>query len=470
MTREMSRRAFLGTSAFASTLLAQCSWNPCPAPVPAPPLPACRGDHEFHNWAETISCTPRSYCQPTRIEEIVGLVNKAADAGQKVRTVGAGHSWSPLVLTNDVLVNLDRMQAVLHVDKDARRATVQAGVRLKNLIPALRSHGLGLANLGSITEQSIAGATTTGTHGTGLPFGILATQIVGMKIVTGTGDVVTLDEHDPRLPAARVSLGALGIVAEVTLQCVDDYKLEVSYYWCTFDEIVGNLDTLLRENDRVRLWWLVWSLGCRQDMIVTTMNKPGTPRGFLGKYPEVGRHINGALPMETKGLVRKRARKGASPCFRFQPTNVDYDAALTVPLLRVLHRECEYALGVEKTAEALHACKAFFEERDMKLLMPVEVRFVKADDALLSPARHRDSGYIGVSVREGEAPLEVFTRFEPLMRVRGGRPHWGKLFNLTGSQVKELYPDSYETFRTFRDGMDPKRRFANDQIRQLFGE
>jgi FAD/FMN-containing dehydrogenase len=470
MAGKMSRRAFLGTSVLGSTLLTRCSWNPCPTTVPTPPLPACRGDYEFQNWAETISCKPASYCQPPTLEELIDLVNKAANAGHKVRTVGAGHSWSPLVLTNDVLVNLDRMDAVLNVDKPARRVTVQAGVRLKNLIPALRTQGLGLANLGSITEQSIAGATTTGTHGTGLPFGILATQIVGMKIVTGTGSVVTLGEKDPDLLAAQVSLGALGIVAEVTLQCVDDGQLDVSYYWCKFDDIVDHLDTLVHENQRVRLWWLVWSLGCREDVIVTTMNKPGAQRGFLDKYPEVERHLDAALAMETKALLKQRARKSEPSCFRFKSKKpIDYDKALTVPLLRVLHRECEYALELDKTAEALHACKAFFEERDVKLLMPVEVRFVKGDDALLSPAHKRDSGYIGVSVREDEHPLEVFTRFEPMMRVRGGRPHWGKVFNLTASQVKDLYPTSYDGFLKVRNTMDPKRLFANDQIGQLFG-
>jgi L-gulonolactone oxidase len=466
MTRPLSRRAFLGTSA-AATFLTRCSLNPCPVVAPAAPL-AGRGDYRFQNWAETISCRPSSYAQPGSTSELQDLVKRAAAAGKKVRVVGAGHSWSPLVLTSDVLVNLDRMQSVVQVDPATKRVTAQAGIRLKNLIPALRRQGLGLANLGSVTEQSIAGATATATHGTGLSFGSLSTQIVGMKMVSGPGEVVSIEGGD-RLAAARVSLGALGIAAEVTLQCVDDYKLEYAAYWCQFDEVVEQLPTLIQENERVRLWWLVWDLGCGQNVIVTTMNPPGAPRGLLGRLPERRRDTKPPLAMETKPILKKRPRPGDPACSRFDSRIDGYDAVLTVPLLKVPHRECEYAVPLGRAAEALRACRAFFDERDVRLLMPVEVRFVRRDDTLLGPARDRDVCYIGVSVREGEYPTEVFMRLEPLLRSLEGRPHWGKFFNLTSREARELYPGSYERFSEIRREMDPGGVFANDQIRQLFG-
>lgn len=467
MARPVTRRAFLGTSAAAASLLTRCSLNPCPVVAPSPPLARCRGGHRFRNWAENISCRPSSYGQPGTVEELVDIVKAAGSAGKKVRPVGAGHSWAPLVLTNDVLVNLDRMQGVIGVDTQARTATVQAGIRLKNLIPALRGHGLGMQNLGSIGEQSIAGAVATATHGTGLSFGSLSTQVVAMKLVSGSGELVSIDAGE-RLRAARVSLGALGIVTELTLQCEADRQLEYSAYWCAFDEIVDHIETLVQENDRVRLWWLVWSLGCRQHVIVTTMNRPNQPPGFLGRFQERHKGGKAPLPMETQQLLKKAPRPRDPSGFRFQ-THVDaYDRAMSVPLLRVLHRECEYAVPLGRMVDALRSCQAFFDERDVHLLMPVEIRFVRQDDSLLSPALGRDVCYVGLSVREQEYPTEVFARFEHLMRSLGGRPHWGKFFNLTASQAQELYPDTYERFREIRRELDPTGVFANDQIQQLF--
>jgi FAD/FMN-containing dehydrogenase len=465
MNRRINRREFFGTAAVASTVLARCSSNPCPAGPIQPPLAGCRGGYRFQNWAQTVSCRPSSYCQPRSVEEVVDVVKRAA-AGKTVRTVGAGHSWSPFVLTNDVLVNLDNMQSVISVDQATKRATVQAGIRLKNLIPALRRVGLGMANLGSVTEQSIAGAVSTGTHGTGLSFGNLATQVVGMKVVTGTGEVRTIDGGD-ELRAARISLGAFAIVVEMTLQCVSDYKLEYSAYWCKFDDVVDDIETLLRENERVRLWWLVWELGCRQDVIVTTMNSPGASKGFLGRFAKLAKNDTSSLPSDTKKLLKKRPK--GTECSLFQSYVDDYNRVLNVPLLPVLHRECEYAIPLEKTADALRASYKLFDDRDAGMLMPVEVRFVRRDDSLLSGALGRDVCYIGASVRAEENPTELFMGFEPLMKSFDGRPHWGKYFTLTPSQAKDMFPDTYPRFCEIRNELDPRGVFATGPIRQLFG-
>jgi len=175
-------------------------------------MTTCTSNHVFHNWAQTISCKPAQYCRPKTESEVQQFVQQAVIDGKHVRTVGAGHSWAPLVLTEDSLINLDHLNQV-NTDIPNRLARAQAGIRLKDLTPRLATDKLALANLGSIREQSIAGAISTGTHGTGLGLGILATQIVGMRLVTGTGDVISITTADQDLlRAARVSLGALGIV------------------------------------------------------------------------------------------------------------------------------------------------------------------------------------------------------------------------------------------------------------------
>ena len=473
MSRRMSRRAFLNAGATASTVLAACSHLPT-VPDPRKPSPTldCHDGETFHNWARTITCRPGRFCQPETQEEVAEIVKGALESGKRVRTVGGGHSWSPLVLTKDVLVNLDRMQEVT-INPELRTATMQAGIRLKDLTPRLAQHGLGMANLGSIREQSIAGATATGTHGTGLGIGNLSTQIVGMKLVTGTGELLSITESDgDLLHAARVSLGALGIITEVTIQCVCDYALEYTAYWCKFDDILAKLDALIHENARVRLWWLVPPLGAKDHVILTTMNPPAAATGPKDDC----RNPSGAspvgtgspLPMDTEGLLKKSLPQtdASVGCPRLLHFTGNYVQVLTVPLLPVLHRECEYAVPAENAADALRAFKRGIEEGDLSLKLPVEVRFVAKDQSLLSPARGKDVCYIGVSTQDNAT--EAFERFEPIMKRLGGRPHWGKCFTLTRKDVEEMYPDSYETFRKIRRQLDPKGVFANELLQRLF--
>src|SRR5262249_22638627 len=254
---------------------------------------ACTSNHVFHNWAQTITCKPDQFCQPASEAEVQQLVQQAIKDKKRVRTVGAGHSWAPLVLTEDILVNLDQLNLVAS-DSTSQRSQAQAGIRLKDLTPQLAEAGLGLANLGSIREQSIAGAISTATHGTGLPFGILATQIVSMRLVTGTGDILAIKETDTDLlRAARVNLGALGIITEITLPCVKDYDLEYTAYACGFEEALAKLEDLNKNNTRVRLWWLVPAIGAKDRVIVTTMNPPGTGSAPAGAAP---------LPMDVATL------------------------------------------------------------------------------------------------------------------------------------------------------------------------
>lgn len=460
----MNRRTFLGASLAAPAALCRCSLH-C-EPVVAPnPIGGCVGGHHFENWAETISCRPSSYCQPESVDQLSQIVKSAAAAGKKVRTVGAGHSWAPLVLTSDILVNLDRMQSVLSVDPATKRVTVQAGIRLRTLLDRLDETTPRLApkNLGSITEQSVAGATATGTHGTGITLQNLSAMIVGAKVVVGNGDVVEIDD-EARLRAIRVSLGALGILSEVTLQLVDHYDLTSTAYWAAFDDVVDNLDDLVKRNTRLRLWWIVWKLGCREQVIVTTMNPEGSWVPEAGALP--GKVRKETLPAQSKDLLKRRVTTSVK-FQKFNETRQSYRQAFHVPLLKVTHRECEYAIPAEKAAEALRACKKFFDEGDVSLKMPVEVRWVAKDDSLLSPARGQDVCYIGISTEDNA--LEVFQRFEPMMRQLGGRPHWGKFYALNRWQTRDLYSDSFDEFVALKNKLDPKGVFANELIERLFG-
>jgi len=423
-------------------------------------MQGCTANHVFHNWAETITCKPANFCQPSTELEVQNVVKEALATGKRVRTVGGGHSWAPLVLTRDILVNLDRLSRVIATDPATLKAQVQTGIRLKDLTPQLAQAKLGMANLGSIREQSIAGATATGTHGTGLGIGNLSTQIVGLRVVTGTGDFRMIGHDEPDLlNAARVHLGALGIVTEVTIQCVNDYELEYTAYVCNFDDALKRIDDFNAKNTRVRLWWLVPPIGSKKTVIITTMNPPGTGGAPPG---------DSVLPQDLSGLFAQFGQflNPTGGCTQFLRFKGHYDQILTVPLLPVLHRECEYAIPVAKTVEALQSLKRVIDEGDLSLTLPIEVRFVKADETLLSPANGQDVCYIGAATQPNAN--EVFERFEPILKALGGRPHWGKCFSLTRGEAEAMYPNTYDKFRAVRKEFDPHGVFTNDFISRYF--
>jgi len=425
-------------------------------------------NYTYENWAHTLQFKPERFIEPDTEAKVAEVVKDALSRGGRVRTRGGGHSWSHFVVTDDTLVQLDKLNKGLIADVLQQRYTVQAGIRLKDLIKNLAVDGLAFRNLGSITEQSIAGAMSTGTHGTGLRLGNIPTSIVGMNLVTGTGDILTIKETDTDLlDAARVSMGALGIVTQITLQCVPMYNLEHTTYLCKFDDVIDKIDILNQENERFLIWWLVAPIGPKDNVLVITMNPPGTPPGILGQAGNATQIGNNAPPMNTNDLLSMvLGLFPGKPFHKFLQRTGRYDEILTIPLIPVLHREFEYAIPVENTVEALKALRQVFDEGDMATTLPVEVRFVAKDHSLLSPARGRDVCYIGVSTQPNAN--EVYSRVEPIMKDLGGRPHWGKHFSLRRSEVEAMYPDSYDKFCKIRKELDPKGVFTNTLIHQLF--
>jgi L-gulonolactone oxidase len=430
----------------------------------------CRADHTFQNWAQTLTFKPERFCQPDSEANVIAIVQDALAKRSTVRTQGAGHCWSDFVVTDKTLVQLDNLNKGVVADVLNHRYTVQAGIRIHDLIDNLASDGLALKNIGSITQQSIAGAISTGTHGTGLRLGNLSSSIVGMKLVTGTADVLSIKESDSELlDAARVSIGALGIITEVTIDCVPMYDLEYTAYLCKFDDVIDQLDTLSHENVRFLIWWLVAPIGPKDNVIVITMNPAGTPAGILGQGPSQpgGVMDRGPLGMDSNDLLTLILNLVPSgPFHKFLTRQGRYDEMLTIPLLPVFHRECEYALPVDNASPVLKILKRIFEEGNLSTTLPVEVRFVASDSSLMSPARGRDVCYIGVSTQPNAN--EVYARVEPILKDFCGRPHWGKHCTLRRSEVEAMYPDSYEKFRQIRKKLDPNGVFANTLLRELF--
>jgi len=431
-------------------------------------MPDFKTNYTYENWAHTLKFKPERFCEPETEQQVVDTVKDALARRGHVRTRGGGHSWSHFVVTDDTLIQLDHLNKGLIADVLNHRYTVQAGIRLKDLIQNLALDGLAMRNLGSITQQSIAGAISTGTHGTGIRLGNLSTSIVGMKLVTGTGDLLAINETDvDLLDAARVSVGALGIITQVTIQCVPMYELEHTTYFCKFDDVIDKLESLNQENERFLLWWLVAPIGPKDNVLVVTMNPPGTPPGLLGQAGTKATAGGNPLPMDTNDLLSMVLNLFPNkPFHQFLKRKGRYDQILTIPLLPVLHREFEYAIPAENAGQALRSLRRIFDEGDISTTLPVEVRFVAADHSLLSPARGKNVCYIGVSTQPNAN--EVYSRVEPVMKDFGGRPHWGKHFSLTRGEVESMYPDSYDKFCNIRKQLDPHGVFTNTLVQQLF--
>jgi len=432
----------------------------------------CESDFEFNNWDSTVNCEPNLYCEPRSEAEVVDLVKQTGDRGGVIRAFGAGHSWSRLVPTSDTLINLRRLKTPIAVDTKKMRATVPAGMRIKDVIKVLRANTppLGMQNLGSITQQRIAGAISTGTHGTGLKLGNLSTQVTELKLINGLGEIRVLSEKDPEFAAARISLGALGIISQVTIQCREDYQIHYKSEHRPFKELKHTLDYDLYKHDRLRLYWFSW---IPDDIQVMTMDDLAAPKQSgpvenptrQSVAPDTYSYWQ-SLGLKVQPNTRKRSKARLT---WFNEDKVKpYDEALTT-IMPPRHRESEYAIPIEKAADAVEKLRRLIKEKGYVNLILVEVRFVARDDIMLSPANKGPVCYVGGYIFGEFNVDDFFENYESLMKSVDGRPHWGKHLTLSAQEVRNLYGSTtIDNFNKIRGDFDPKGIFVNDFIRDHF--
>jgi L-gulonolactone oxidase len=425
------------------------------------------------NWAGNASSSPARRHEPRTEDELAAILARASRAGERVRARGGGHSWNDGACTDGHLVSLARMDRILAVDAASRRVTVEAGIRIRDLSERLAERGLALANVGSIQEQSLAGAIATGTHGSGARLGILSTQVAALRLVTPAGGVLELsEERDPEtFSAARVGLGALGIVSAVTLACVPAFDLAEELRPVSFAEALARMEEWALRNDHAKLWWLPHT-----DVVAVFLQNrtsaPRTPRGLARRFEEspLQRALFAALLRV--GAARPRlvpALSGlvARTHFRARRRVDRSDRVLALPMPPV-HRETEYAIPRARAAEALARLRALVEERRLTVNFIVEVRFVAADEIMLSPAAGRESCYLGAYLFTREEPCAYFAAFERLMEEFEGRPHWGKSFDVAPARLAALYP-KLARFGEIRAALDPGRTLENAYLARIFG-
>lgn len=429
----------------------------------------------WQNWGRSASVRPVRVERPRSPEGVQRAVIAAVKHGLSVKAVGAGHSFTGIAVAPGVLLELDDLQGLVSADAASGRVTLLAGTRLHRIPGLLAPYGLAMENLGDIDRQSIAGAISTGTHGTGAQFGGLATQVVGITLVTATGEFLRIDdEHESDLlPAVALGLGALGIIVEVTLQCVPVFALHAIDEPVPLDDVLATLDERVASSDHFEFYWFPHT------DVALTKRQTRLPESTVRKpLPVVGRWIDETLL--SNGVYRVVCAAGQvvpalTPPFSRLAVTLTGDREYTELSHRVLiqsrtvrFREMEYALAAENVVPAFEAVRALIAQRGWRIEFPIEVRFTAGDDRWLSTAHGRPSAYIAVHRYWRADPTEYFNAVEEIMLEFGGRPHWGKLHTLTDETLRERYP-RFDDFVALRDRLDPERRFTNRYLDRVLG-
>ena len=426
----------------------------------------------WSNWSGSVKSMPRQVVKPRNIDQLARLVRDYGRDGRHVRVVGAGHSFTPLVQSDDVLMSLDEMQGVESVDTTAGRATVLGGTRLKKLGGTLFEHGVAQENLGDIDVQSISGAISTGTHGTGVRFGTLSTQVEGFTLVTASGEVLECSpERNPDIfKAAQVSLGTLGIIAKVTLRVVPAKRLHYRGYRKKLSDCLANLEQYKHENSHFEFFWFPYTDGVQAKFLNETTD-PASKSSLWGDFNKIVLE-NGVywvlsescrlIPHLCKTVCRISTQSIANI------DEIDYShRVFTTPRL-VRFQEMEYNIPAEHLSSVVNEIRECIEKYQFRVHFPVECRFVQADDIWLSPAYQRDSAYVAVHMYRGMPYRSYFQHVEEIFKRYQGRPHWGKMHTRTATELSALYP-RWPDFHSIRATLDPQGMFLNGYLRALFG-
>jgi L-gulono-1,4-lactone dehydrogenase len=430
----------------------------------------------WRNWAGTESAVATDVVAPAGLDELTAAVTRAAHDGRTVRARGSGHSFTAVAAAHDIALDLGAWTGVTAADLDTGLVTVRSGTTLRALNAELDRLGLAMTNLGDIDAQTIAGAISTGTHGTGARFGGISTQVAGLELVLADGSVVrcSADERQDLFAAARVGLGALGVISTVTLHTEPAFALAAEERPEPLTEVLAALDDHCAANDHFEFYWFPYG----PNALTKRNNRlpPGTKpaplskaRRFVeyrlmentafGAVCRLGRAVPKLVPSLNKlssSVLSARAYSDVS--HRVFATNRD-----------VRFVESEYAIPRAALDEVLAELRERVPKLADPVMFPVEVRVAAADDIWLSTAYQRDSAYIAVHQFVGMPYREYFALFESVAGAAGGRPHWGKTHTLDAAALRDRYP-RFDDFVTLRSKLDPAGTFANPYLDRVLGK
>lgn len=470
---------------------------------PSVPFPATTS-YIQHTWAKTFYSRPELYIQPASIAEVRKVITLARTCRRRLVTVGSCHSPSDLTCTSSWMVNLDRMNRILSCDTASGIVSVEAGIRLRDLGPALEERGLMLPNSGSVNEQSMAGVISTGTHGSSLRYGLLSDCVLSISIMLANGEVVKCDSNNNQelFRAALISLGALGIIVEITLQAVPAFNVAWHQSLHEMADILAHWDSpsLWRSAEYVRVWWMPYmkrAILWKADK--TNLPRRAPPTGLLDT--RLGQWFYHNL------LYLANIFPRIIPWIEwfifgiqagFQPGKViteGVDTGRAALLMDCLYSQFvnEWAIPLHKGPEAIsrlsmwlngdpQAARIPFDPTGVWVHCPIEVRVSDTSAVPSRPGGPRVRPYLDQTARDDptlylnatlyrpylrDPPCvdRYYEAFEWLMREMGGRPHWAKNY-LSYREIKAMYGDDLKEFLRVRDGADPEGMFLGEWHRR----
>ena len=400
---------------------------------------------QWSNWSGSVSCSPARIVSPSNAREVVAAIRDARKEERQIRTRGAGHSFSPLCACDDLLVDPGRLTGIEAVDADHRWARIRAGTRVSDIGEPLNRAGLALSNQGDIDLQTMAGALATGTHGTGLGFGSMSAQVRGLSLACADGLVRRIGPDDELLDAARISLGALGIVVDVTVDLVPKYLLEERSWASAPETTLQAFSDLASAHRNLEFFWLPECDIC----VLKALDEVNGPQSSEEEM---------RAPSAPPGKVARYLR-----CPRIHWSHRIYPSERAVPF-----NEMEFAVPEEAGPSCFRAIRSLMRESFPAVRWAVEYRTLAAESAFLAQSYQRNS--VCISIHE-DAKLDCrpfFRAAEAVFLDHGGRPHWGKWHFLGADMLAPLYP-RWNDFLATRRKLDPDGLFLNDHLKQLFG-
>ncbi|MFC9287886.1 D-arabinono-1,4-lactone oxidase [Streptomyces sp. NPDC057052] len=428
----------------------------------------------WRNWGGNVVSRPAREVTPASVDELAEAVRRAAEDGLTVKAVGTGHSFTSIAATDGVLIRPHLLTGIRDIDREAMTVTVEAGTPLKRLNLALAREGLSLTNMGDIMEQTVSGATSTGTHGTGRESASIAAQIRGLELVTADGSVLTCSEKENPdvFAAARIGLGALGVITAITFAVEPLFLLTAREEPMPFDKVLADFDELWAENEHFEFYWFPHT----GNTSTKRNNRSAGPRRPVGRLAgwfedeflsngvfQAAQWVGRAVPATVPAIAQVSSRALSARGY----TDIPYKV-FTSPR-RVRFVEMEYAVPREAVTGTLRELRAMIERSPLRISFPVEVRTAPADDITLSTASGRDSAYVAVHMAKGAPYRGYFTAAERIFTAHEGRPHWGKIHTRDAEYFAGLYP-RFGEFTALRDRLDPDRRFQNDYLRRVLGQ
>ncbi len=428
---------------------------------------------EWRNWSRLEAARPEEVYAPRDVQDVVTAVRAARERGTTVKMAGTGHSFTGIAVPEHTLLLPDKLTGILVVDRDAMTVTARAGTPLHVLNDELERLGLSLHNMGDIAEQTIAGAVSTGTHGSGGRLASLAAQLAGFEVVTGTGESLraSTTENSDLFEVGRVGLGALGVLTSLTFHVEPQFVLRAHERPVTWDEGIGSLLDLAEEHEHVDAYWYPHTnrMQVKTNDRVEVLDPLPRWRRFVdddllaNRTFELLNRVGRALPATVPAMNQVSARALAERSYADVAHRV-----FTTPR-QVVFTETEYAVPRAAGLEALREARRAIEASDWRITFPVEIRVVPADDIPLSTGFDRDSIYLAFHTYVGVDHVPYFREVERIMRAHDGRPHWGKVHTLTAADLAPSYP-RFGDFLEMRERIDPDRVFTNAYLRRVLGD